>query len=72
MIKRKIVSPKNLPMRAPVGLSWLSALSQTVWSMPGWLVGVMWTFNALIWALWITDALNRKDQVLFATDEDKQ
>lgn len=65
MEKRITVDTKYLPLRMPIVLTWLSALSQRVWDMPGWLVGVMWTMVIFVWLIWAVDTWNRESRSPF-------
>jgi len=66
--KRKVVSQKNLPMPWPVALTWLAALSQSVWNMPGWSIGVMWTMVVIVWLIVAITIFTSEQKELFNDD----
>lgn len=68
-MKRKVVSSHNLPLKLPVLMTWVCALSQATWNMPGWLIGVMWMWVVLMWIVAVQDFWTRDDIDPFAKDK---
>ena len=73
MKKRIVVSPDNLPLRWPIHATWLVALSQSVWNVPEWGLGILWALVVIVWIVVIIDTFNRDNRKVFKdADEDKQ
>jgi hypothetical protein len=63
--KRIVIDTDNLPLRAPVPLTWLLALSMAVWDWPSWLVGILWFVLALMWIVFVIDRFKNEARRVF-------
>lgn len=63
--KRAVIDTANLPFRLPVNTSWLMALSQHVWTIPGWALGIAWFVIFWLWVIAVIDIFIREEHDLF-------
>ena len=61
MHTRKVVSPKNLPMRAPLTSTLVFWLVLDKLGAPGWVWGVLGTLLAVLWIAYFVDIFKRED-----------
>jgi hypothetical protein len=47
-------------MGPPINWTWLFWLTGRLVDWPGWVNGMGWTLLALVWLVWIIEAINRK------------
>lgn len=71
MIKRIVISRGNIPSQFPIGATWLVALSQSVWNIPGWLLGILWFGIVILWLLILIDIFTADRRDLFKDDKIK-
>lgn len=69
MSKKKVITWKNLPPRSPVLLTWVAALSHSVWDIPEWGWGLMWGLIALIWVGVIVEFFQCENVDIFKEDK---
>ena len=55
MVKRKVISTKNMPTILPLWPSLLTVLAMDYWNAPRWLWGAIGTFFVISWVAAIYD-----------------
>jgi len=55
---RSVLAWKNMPLRWPIGLSWLLYLTLDIYNAPGWLWGMAITLVIILFAGVMYDKMN--------------